>query len=66
MGDYVRQMPNQGSFDMARPPSLAMRAHIDVPLLLLLMLLYIAAAPLLWGYVVLSFLDFGGPGAEKP
>ncbi len=39
MGDYVRQMPHQGSQDLARPPSTAMRLHIDVPLLLLLMLL---------------------------
>ncbi|HDY83323.1 MAG TPA: rod shape-determining protein RodA, partial [Halieaceae bacterium] len=39
MGDYVRQMPHQGSDDMARPPSAAMRFHIDVPLLLLLMAL---------------------------
>ncbi len=38
MGDYVRQLP-QGSSDMARAPSLAMRFHIDVPLLLLLMAL---------------------------
>lgn len=39
MADYVRQMPHQGSDDMARPPSTAMRFHIDVPLLLLLMAL---------------------------
>jgi rod shape determining protein RodA len=39
MGDYVRQMPHQGSQDMARGPSLAMRLHIDVPLLLLLLML---------------------------
>jgi len=39
MGDYVRQMPHQGSDDLARPPSAAMRLHIDVPLLLLLMAL---------------------------
>ena len=39
MVDYVRQMPHQGSHDMARPPSTAMRFHIDVPLLLLLMAL---------------------------
>jgi rod shape determining protein RodA len=39
MGDYVRQMPHQGSHDMGRPPSAAQRLHIDVPLLLLLMLL---------------------------
>jgi rod shape determining protein RodA len=36
MGDYVRQLPHQGSADMARPPSAATRFHIDVPLLLLL------------------------------
>jgi len=39
MGDYVRQMPHQGSHDMARRPSAAMRFHIDVPLLLLLIAL---------------------------
>ncbi|MCR9105537.1 MAG: rod shape-determining protein RodA [Gammaproteobacteria bacterium] len=39
MGDYVRQMPNQGSQDMARTPGIAMRLHIDVPLLLLLLAL---------------------------
>ena len=39
MGDYVRQMPDHGSQDMAKRPSLAMRLHIDVPLLLLLMVL---------------------------
>jgi rod shape determining protein RodA len=39
MGDYVRQMPHQGSQDLARPPSAAMRFHIDVPLLVLLLIL---------------------------
>ena len=39
MADYVRQMPHQGSHDMARQPSAAMRFHIDTPLLLLLMAL---------------------------
>ena len=39
MGDYVRQMPHQGSADLARPPSAATRFHIDVPLMLLLMAL---------------------------
>lgn len=39
MGDYVRQLPHQGSHDMAKRPSLVMRFHIDVPLLLLLLLL---------------------------
>ncbi len=39
MGDYVRQMPDQGSQDMARAPSAAMRLHIDVPLLVLLLAL---------------------------
>tara|TARA_R110002110_G_C13470513_1_gene720779 strand:- start:12674 stop:13816 length:1143 start_codon:yes stop_codon:yes gene_type:complete len=39
MGDYVRQMPHQGSHDLARPPSAAMRFHIDIPLLLLLLAL---------------------------
>ena len=39
MGDYVRQMPHQGSADLARPPSAATRMHIDIPLLLLLLAL---------------------------
>ena len=39
MADYVRQMPHHGSRDMARRPSLAMRLHIDLPLLLLLLAL---------------------------
>jgi rod shape determining protein RodA len=39
MGDYVRQMPHQGSRDLARPPSTSSRFHIDVPLLLLLLAL---------------------------
>ncbi|MEH6587572.1 MAG: rod shape-determining protein RodA [Halioglobus sp.] len=41
MGDYVRQMPHQGSADLARQPSAASRMHIDVPLLLLLLALTI-------------------------
>lgn len=39
MGDYVRQLPHQGSRDMARRPSAIMRLHIDIPLLLLLVVL---------------------------
>lgn len=39
MGDYVRQLPHQGSRDMASRPGLFMRLHIDVPLLLLLIVL---------------------------
>ena len=39
MGDYVRQMPDQGSPDLARRPSAASRFHLDVPLLFLLLLL---------------------------
>ena len=39
MADYVRQMPHQGSHDMARRPSTAMRFHIDPILFLLLMVL---------------------------
>jgi len=39
MGDYVRQMPHQGSQDLARRPSAAMRFHIDIPLLVLLLIL---------------------------
>ncbi|PLW84078.1 rod shape-determining protein RodA [Kineobactrum sediminis] len=38
MGDYVRQLP-EASADLARRPSLALRLHIDVPLLLLLLML---------------------------
>ncbi|MFK8049541.1 MAG: rod shape-determining protein RodA [Halioglobus sp.] len=38
MGDYVRQLP-QGSADLARRPSAAMRFHIDLPLLILLLVL---------------------------
>jgi len=37
--DYVRQMPNQGSADLARRPGLARRLHIDLPLLGLLLAL---------------------------
>lgn len=37
--DYVRQLPDQGSRDMARRPSTVSRFHIDVPLLLLLLVL---------------------------
>ena len=39
MGDYVRQMPHQGSQDLARPPSTSSRLHIDLPLLVLLLAL---------------------------
>jgi rod shape determining protein RodA len=39
VGDYVRQLPHQGSRDMARRPSALMRFHIDVPLILLLLVL---------------------------
>lgn len=39
MGDYVRQLPHQGSRDMQRRPSAIMRFHIDIPLLLLLLVL---------------------------
>ena len=39
MSDYVRQLPHQGSQDMARPPSAVSRLHIDVPLLILLLVL---------------------------
>ena len=41
MADYLRQMPHQGSHDMARSPGIASRFHIDVPLLLLLILLLV-------------------------
>ncbi|MCP4829122.1 MAG: FtsW/RodA/SpoVE family cell cycle protein, partial [Proteobacteria bacterium] len=39
MVDYVRQMPDQGSRDMARRPGTLRRLHIDLPLFLLLILL---------------------------
>jgi rod shape determining protein RodA len=39
MADYLRQMPHQGSADLARRPSAIRRFHIDVPLLLLLLAL---------------------------
>ncbi|MFT4613263.1 MAG: rod shape determining protein RodA [Bacteroidia bacterium] len=39
MSDYVRQMPHHGSHDMGTRPTAAMRFHIDVPLLLLLLAL---------------------------
>ena len=39
MVDYLRQMPDQGSRDMARRPGTLRRLHIDLPLLLLLILL---------------------------
>jgi rod shape determining protein RodA len=39
MADYLRQMPHQGSADLARRPSAASRFHIDIPLLLLLLAL---------------------------
>jgi rod shape determining protein RodA len=38
VGDYVRQLP-EGSADLARRPSAAMRFHIDLPLLVLLLIL---------------------------
>jgi rod shape determining protein RodA len=47
MGDYVRQMPHRGSADLARRPGAALRFHIDVPLLLLLVVLTV------YGLVVL-------------
>jgi rod shape determining protein RodA len=56
VGDYVRQLP-QGSADMARPPSMAMRFHIDVPLLLLLLALT------LYGLVVLYSASDGSVSA---
>lgn len=39
MPDYLRQMPHQGSADLARRPSALSRFHIDLPLLLLLLVL---------------------------
>lgn len=37
-GDFVRQMPG-AAMDLARKPSLALRLHIDLPLLVLLLIL---------------------------
>jgi len=39
MADYVRQMPDRGSQGMTRMPGLALRLHIDIYLLLLLLAL---------------------------
>lgn len=39
MADYLRQMPDHGSADLARRPGLTSRLHIDIPLLLLLLVL---------------------------
>jgi rod shape determining protein RodA len=39
MADYLRQMPHQGSADLARRPSAISRLHLDIPLLLLLLVL---------------------------
>jgi len=39
VADYLRQMPDHGSADLARRPGLASRLHIDIPLLLLLLVL---------------------------
>ncbi len=39
MGDYVRQMPHHGSADLTRRPGLAVRLHLDLPLLVLLLVL---------------------------
>ena len=39
MVDYLRQMPDHGSRDMARRPGTLRRLHIDLPLFLLLILL---------------------------
>ncbi len=48
MGDYVRQLPHHGSRDMAKRPSVIMRFHIDVPLLLLLLLLTLSGLLVLY------------------
>lgn len=39
MSDYVRQLPGHAAGGMTRGPSLAMRLHIDLPLLVLLLAL---------------------------
>ena len=54
MADYLRQMPHQGSADLARRPSAAARLHIDIPLLLLLLVLTV------YGLVVL----YSGSGKD--
>ncbi|MEM8659538.1 MAG: rod shape-determining protein RodA [Pseudomonadota bacterium] len=54
MGDYVRQMPHQGSADLARRPSAFLRFHVDVPLLMLLLVLTV------YGLVVL----YSGSGKD--
>ncbi len=56
MGDYVRQMPDQGSADLARRPSAAMRLHIDLPLLVLLLVLTVYG---LFGLYSASGKDWG-------
>jgi len=48
MGDYVRQLPHQGSRDMAARPSAFTRLHIDVPLLLLLVVLAVYGLAVLY------------------
>jgi len=54
MADYLRQMPHQGSADLARRPSAFSRFHIDIPLLVLLMVLTV------YGLVVL----YSGSGKD--
>ncbi len=54
MADYLRQMPHQGSADLARRPSTISRLHIDIPLLLLLLVLTV------YGLVVL----YSGSGKD--
>jgi rod shape determining protein RodA len=54
MADYLRQMPHQGSADLARRPSAVIRFHIDVPLLLLLLALTV------YGLIVL----YSGSGKD--
>lgn len=48
MGDYVRQLPHQGSREMANRPSALMRLHIDMPLLLLLLVLAVYGLAVLY------------------
>ncbi|MEM8562545.1 MAG: rod shape-determining protein RodA [Pseudomonadota bacterium] len=54
MSDYVRQMPHQGSADLARRPSAFLRFHVDVPLLVLLLIMTV------YGLVVL----YSGSGKD--
>jgi len=57
MADYVRQIPHQGSADLASRPGAAARFHIDLPLLAMLLALTV------YGLVVLYSASGQDPGA---